>query len=458
MAFKVAECFTTTRDLTKIMFREECHLSPLSETDRDIRQISVDVARQEQPILGFGGMFNDAAIYHFMRMSRVAREAALRSLFDPVSGAGWNIMRISFGSTDWDRNWRFYTYDDMPKGKRDDARLSHFSIQKDIRRGHLQIIRQSLAINPELKIIASVWGPPAWLKDNDKLITDGTIPPCNYRLYAKYLCKCVLAYAEAGIPILSVSPQNEPLCDDGRRTPQALWMDWKPMRDFLIVMGDEFSRQKIKSQIWAHDHNFCYAKKWVLPLVSDRRARAVIDAVAWHGYDGGNPSEMGVLTKKFPNLPMYHTEQSLYTIAGMAQIILTLRNGARSHNHWTTIQDEYGGPHQYSGGSEKTLVPISEDALPALVAPRFFPNKWRTTCGYHISAQLTRFVKRGALRLASFASKTLPEHVAFRNPDGTIVVITANPERMFKRFAIVLGTTSVSGNIPPLAVKTWVFW
>ena len=457
MAIKVAESFTTTHDLAKIALHENCRLRKFSAADRDMPRITVDVTRHAQPILGFGGMFNDAAIYHFMRMHQAARAAALRSLFDPVSGAGWNLMRISFGSTDWDRNWDFYTYDDMPKGQRDDGRLSHFSIQKDIRRGHLQIIRQAMAINPELKIFAAVWGPPAWLKDNDQLITDGTIPPGNYRLYAKYLCKCVRAYEEAGIPILSVSPQNEPLCNDGRKTPQALWMDWKPMRDFLLVMGDEFSRGKIKAQIWAHDHNFCYTKQWVLPLVSDKRVRTVIDAVAWHDYEG-DPAEMGALAKKFPGLPMYHTERALYTVEGMARIIALFRNGARSHNHWTTIQDEYGAPHQYSGGSEKTLEPIPEQKLPALIAPRRCPNRWRRTSGYYISAQLTRFVKRGALCLVSTATEAAPAHVAFRNPDGTIVIIMANTERLSKRFTIGVGTTAIGCNIPPLAVKTLILW
>ena len=454
MAIKAAEGWITSEDGKLKVQRQAGTLTTRRLASRGV--IHVEGKETAQPILGFGGTFNGSATYHFARMSPRARKAALTALFDPVKGAGWNLMRIPFGSTDWDRDWNFYTYDDMPAGERDDA-LSHFSIREDLKRGHVQVIREAMAINPELKLIAAVWGPPAWMKSNGKLITDGIIPPRNYRVYARYLCKCVQAYESEGLPILSVSPQNEPLCDDGRLTPQALWMEWKPMRDFLVVMAREFTRQRIKSQIWFHDHNFCFFKDYVRPLLKDPHLRQSIDGLAWHDYEG-DPAVLDGLVDQYPDLPMYHTERSIYSLEGLARILLLLEKGCRSHNQWTTIADEYGAPHQFAGGSDKTTAPVAEGGLPALMAPRRKPNAWRTTLGHDLFALLTRSVKRGAVRIPTRGESSAPRHAAFRNVDGTTVLVAVNTEKKARKLVVALGKIEASFRLPARSAGAFSFF
>ena len=418
--------------------------------------IQVEVGKTAQSVLGFGGTFNGAAIYHFIRMGPRARREALAALFDPVKGAGWNLMRISFGSTDWDRDWNFYTYDDMPPGQKDPG-LSRFTIQEHIDRGHLQVIREAMAINPELKIIAAVWGPPAWMKDNDRLIVDGIIPPRHYRVYARYLCKCVRAFEAEGIPILSVSPQNEPLCNDGRVTPQALWMDWQPMRDFLFVMSKEFARQRIKSEIWIHDHNFCHFKDYVRPLLKDPALRKSVDGLAWHDYEG-DPAVMDEVTRQYPDFPMYHTERSLYSLDGLVRILTLLEKGCRSHNHWTTISDEFSGPHQFFGGSDKITAPVSEGGLAALMAPRRNPNAWRTTLGHDLFALLSRSVKRGAVKVQTRSDESALRHAAFHNVDGTTVLVAVNTAKTAKKLVVALGEIEARFRLPARSAGAFTFW
>ena len=410
---------------------------------------------KHQPILGFGGTFTDADVYNLMRMNKPERTKALKALFDPKEGAGWNLMRISFGSTDWDRDWNFYTYDDMPKGQKDDSQLSHFRVSEDLKRGHFELLREALAINPDLKIHAAVWGPPAWMKDNDKLISDGTILPQYYDQYALYLVKSIQAYEKEGIKIMAISPQNEPLCNDGRKTPQALYMDWKPMRDMVHVINEAFISNNIGTKIWIFDHNFIFAKSWVEPFITDTSAKGSFDGVAWHDYEGSEES-LCELSAKYPNVPMYHTERALYTSYGLMRILRVIRCGARSHNHWVTISDQFGAPHQYKGGSEKNDTPLNEKDLSALYNLRGSSDKWFKTLGYYTFAQLSSFVKRGAVKIDSDDSGSILANAAFQNPDGSLILVVSNCGKKAMSFVVLLDGNQALMKITPESAATFV--
>src|SRR5258708_33907978 len=101
-----------------------------------------------------------------------------------------------------------YTYDDMPPGQ-SDSDMKHFSIDHD-REQIIPILREALALNPNLKIIGSPWSPPAWMKTSGSMIK-GTLLPSAYPALAKYFVRFVQAYEAAGVPIFPVTPQNEPL-------------------------------------------------------------------------------------------------------------------------------------------------------------------------------------------------------------------------------------------------------
>lgn len=410
---------------------------------------------RHQPILGFGGTFTDSDVYNFMRMDKEERTNALKALFDPNEGAGWNLMRISFGSTDWDRNWNFYTYDDMPEGHKDDSLLSHFSVEEDIKRGHFQLFREALQINPELKFHASVWSPPAWMKDNDKLISYGTILPAYYNAYAQYLIKSIEAYKKEGIDILAISPQNEPLCNDGRLTPQALYMDWEPMRDMTRIIRKKFQENNLDNEIWIFDHNFIYAKSWVEPFITDPSAKGVFDAVAWHDYEGSE-TELCELSEKYPDIPMYHTERSHYSTNGLMRILRIIRCGARSHNHWITISDEYSGPYQFGGGSEGISKPVGNRNLSALYNLRDNPNKWYRTPGYYTFAQLSKFVKRGAVKIESSDSGDILTNAAFQNADGSIILVVSNCNSREMSFVVTLNDNNALLKIPAQSAATYL--
>src|SRR3954447_21662946 len=155
--------------------------------------ITVDTTQQYQTVLGVGSSLEESTIYNLSRMSAAGRDAALRALVDPVTGAGFNVVRITLGTSDFTSH-DFYAYDDGAA----DPSLSRFSIQRDVDHGIISTLRQALTINPNIKIFASSWTAPGWMKTPDTLI-GGSLNTASIPVLATYYRKAVQAYAAQGI-------------------------------------------------------------------------------------------------------------------------------------------------------------------------------------------------------------------------------------------------------------------
>src|SRR4051812_20631791 len=127
--------------------------------------ITVDTNTRYQTILGVGSSLEESTVYNLARMSAAGRDRALRALVDPAAGAGFDVVRITFGTADFTSH-DFYTYDD---GAADPA-LARFSIQPDVNYHIIDVLRQALAINPDIKIFASAWSAPGWMKSSGQII------------------------------------------------------------------------------------------------------------------------------------------------------------------------------------------------------------------------------------------------------------------------------------------------
>jgi hypothetical protein len=116
----------------------------------------------------------------------------------------------------------------------------------------------------------------------------------------------------------------------------------------ILALRKEFDAHDITTQIWIYDHNFDMARYFVEPMLADEAARKALDGVAFHDY-GGSPEEMGRLQAMYPEIPFYMTERRISSVSEMNNMVEQFQNGSRSYIQWTTMTDEYGGPHQYIG-------------------------------------------------------------------------------------------------------------
>ncbi|MGO9970368.1 MAG: glycoside hydrolase family 30 protein [Bryobacteraceae bacterium] len=418
--------------------------------------LNLDEKTTFQEMLGFGGTIIDSDVWNLLRLTPEKRHAAIAALAGR-DGLGFNLMRIGFGSTDWNRDFNFYTYCDVPLGVTD-PKLTHFSVQKDIDRGIIDVVREFRAVNPDLQILASVWGVPAWMTSN-KQIMHGLFNSEFAEVYADYLVKSVQAYAALGIPIQYLTIQNEPATGGDRATPAAMWT-WEQERDVLLAVGKRFADNRIGTKLWLMDHNFDMAQSFAKPLLDDPRVKRITDMVAFHDYRG-RPEEMALLGRQHPDVPAVLTERAYGRIRDLGRLIDVLANGATGQISWTTVTDEWGGPDQYLGltrprGPARTdyekmthimVVPQGEDPPSAHLTV--------TYCGYQTFSPL---IRRGARRIATNPLTRLDtSNAAFRNPDGSVVAVLVNSGSEGFDLAVQRGTAALLLNMPANAIVSLRF-
>src|SRR5512146_1840597 len=156
----------------------------------DLPSILVDASKRFQAMEGFGGAFTEAAAATFSKMDSEAQSAILKAYFDPVEGLGYSLCRTHINSCDFSLG--NYAYDEVPG----DIDLQHFSIERD-RRTLIPFIRAAMQVaGRPIKLFASPWSPPAWMKTNGQMNFGGKLKPEFRSAWARYYARYVKAYQE----------------------------------------------------------------------------------------------------------------------------------------------------------------------------------------------------------------------------------------------------------------------
>jgi len=380
--------------------------------------IFVNDAKQFQAIDGFGASLTDSSAWLLRnKLSDSQFQKVMEMLFDREKGIGLTLLRQPMGSSDF--ALEDYTYDDMPPGS-SDPELHHFSIEKE-QRYVIPVLRAALAINPQLKIIATPWSPPAWMKSNDSLVK-GSLRPEHYAAMARYFVKFVKAYEQAGVPIFAVTMQNEPLNVEADYP--SMIMSANEQAAFLgSALGPAFRAAGVRSKIFIFDHNWDLTR-YPIEVLTDAKAAAYTSAIAIHCY-GGNASAQSELHERFPNLPIWMTEcsggswQRGNPLDEQVRLIIdSTRNWSHSVILWNLALDQNHEPHL--GGCKNCrgviTVKVADGAGEAV-----------PTVDFTALAHVSKFVRPGARRIESntFGPGSL-EDVAFKNPDGSQVLLVLN--------------------------------
>jgi glucosylceramidase len=409
--------------------------------------IDVDESKAYQRMIGFGAAMSDASAYLIThRMPAKDRDALMEDLFGRDTGIGLSFIRVPMGASDF--SLRHYSYDDMP-GSETDSALTHFSVDDD-RAEKIPLLKRALAINPQIKLVASPWSPPAWMKSSGSLIK-GTLLPRFYDSFADYFAKFILAYRVEGLPIYAVTLQNEPNYEPA---------DYPGMRLDAAArarvigrhLGPRLHRPGIQTLIWDWDHN------WDLPqspmdVLADSAARKHVQGVAWHCY-GGDVSAQSAVHNAHPEKDAYFTECSggewannfadnlKWNIGTL--VIGATRNWARGVALWNLALDEKGGPHLGGCGNCRGVVTIDSKT------GAYTPN-----VEYYVLAHASKFVLPEARRIHSQSPDTTLANVAFRNPDGyTKVLIVLNSASVARAFLVRSSGRSFRYTLPPASVVT----
>jgi glucosylceramidase len=434
--------------------RRDKTLAASSAAATDIT-VNVDTGARYQTIFGQGGVLESSSVWNIVRLSPARRDQLMNQLFNPVTGNGYNVVRLAMGCPDMCSEG-FYTYADVPAGQTDPT-LSRFSIQNDIDAGIVALAKQAKAINPEVRFYLSMWSAPAWMKSNGSLINGGYVKPEFYPVLARYQRMAVQAYQAQGLPIHAMTPQNEPLVVQAYPTGQ--WTGAQ-MRDYIKDhLGPELWNAGVGTQIWAGDDNPPSLKDFVPAILNDPGAAQYVSAVAVHDYSGDDPSVLSEFRLRYPRMPLHLTERSYYGIngeihkdsgnlqAGVRRAIDFYRNGLASWTYWITFLDHRGQPNTGPLNAACCSVPFS--------APPGDLDSYTTNRDYYLYGQFSRFVRHGAERIGSDQTSAEVSNVAFRNPDNSIVVVVANGAAAPRSVTVRSSDGVLTDTLPAMTMGTY---
>jgi glucosylceramidase len=406
-------------------------------------QIEVDAGIRHQEIAGFGASITEASSHLIMGLPPDARARLVDDLFNPSTGIGLNYLRQPMGGTDFVAALPYYTYDD---GTTPDPGLTRFSIDRD-RAEILPVLRQALAAaGGGIRVIASPWSAPAWMKDGGSLL-GGSLRPEYHDAYAAYFVRFIRAYAAAGVPVGEVTPQNEPLFTTGY---PSMSMSSAQAATFIRALDRALGAAGLSTRILAYDHNWD-RPDYPLDVFARTEGVSRLIGAAFHCY-GGQPEAQNQIRQA--GKQVYFTECSgidtgASTFADTLRwqtenlIIRTIRSGASTVLLWNLALDQRGGPHFGNCGSAcNGVVEIAG-------------GTYSRNAEYYVLGHVSRFVRRGAVRIESTARGAGGLlSVAFQNPDGSRVLLVHNSAGGGQPFSVVESGRSFAIDLPAGAVAT----
>ncbi len=417
--------------------------------------VFVDSGHQFQKVFGFGGAITDAVAEVYSHLTPEAQQAFLTAYFDPDKGIGYNVVRTTIHSSDFSS--ASYTY-----VKDEDRSLASFSVEHDMQY-RIPLLRQALASaaqhHVDLRIFASPWSAPAWMKSNNSMLSGGSLLAADRGLWAQYIVKFVNAYEKAGVPIWGLTVQNEPMA---KQSWESMIFTAQEETEFVgEYLGPTLKRAGLggkKLIVW--DHNRDLLPQRAAHILSDKRARPYIWGVGFHWYEtwaGGEPMirNVAAVHAAYPDVNLLLTEATVekFDAAKMqswengerygSQIIGDLNAGAVGWVDWNMLLDSRGGPN-HVGNFCFAPVHATDD------------GKLIFTPSYTFLGHFSRFIKPNAHRIGAATSRSVLDTVAFRNPDGSVAIVVMNKTAQAQKYRLVVDQRELAVDIPARAIQTVV--
>ncbi|MEY2647241.1 MAG: hypothetical protein RL158_1217 [Bacteroidota bacterium] len=379
--------------------------------------ITVEVNEQKtlQSMEGFGFALTGGSAGLIDALPTEKKTALLKELFGAgPENLGISYIRISMGASDLDAT--VFSYCDLPKGETD-PQLIKFNLSQDTL--HLiPMIQAALKLNPKLKIMASPWSPPVWMKSNG-FSMGGHLLKQYYDSYALYFVKYIKAMKAKGITIHSLTMQNEP--EHGGNNPSLL-MDAEEQKVFLRDhLGPLLAKEQIKTEVLLYDHNADHPN-YPISILDDPKAKAYAAGSAFHLYLG-NESALSKVHEAHPDKKLYFTEQWTGAKGSFDGdlfwhtehiVIGTINHWSSAVIEWNLAANAQYEPHTPGGCTEcKGALTIQGEDVSRNVS-------------YYIIGHASKFVPAGSKRIETSVSSDLIKTSSFIRPDGKKVTLLLN--------------------------------
>ncbi len=470
--------------------------------------VSVDPKRTRQTIEGIGGSLTESSAHVLARLPVREKDEILDAFFGP-KGADFTITRVPVGASDFSPVGH-YSYADLPG----DTALAKFTIAPDkegfpgaMQPGYdlLPLIQDALARQPALKIVASPWTAPAWMKDNNSWHEPGkrggALKREHYPTFARYMVAYLQAYRTEGVAIWAITPENEPLGNGGQW--ESMELSATDLRDYIAGhLGPALAKAGLGDvKILSYDQNrddnaIAYADA----VLGDPVAAPYVWGTALHWYQSTSDVRIPVIEKiaeRYPTKALMHTEGCIDAIGARTNLsqegaFLGWRNDAwwwnegaidwgfdwappeqkKDHppyapvdryardlieglNHWFTgwidwniVLDERGGPnHVGNFAGAPVMVEVAQRRV------YFTPL-------YHVISHFSRYLRPGdrivevATNAPGLGSDDFHATAALSQDGRQVTVVAFNKAAKELRYSVQIGAEHAEIGIPAHALQT----
>ncbi|MDR3267509.1 MAG: beta-glycosidase [Tannerella sp.] len=417
--------------------------------DRPV-DVEVDLLNPQQTIDGFGSCFNEMGWTSLSYLSETDRQVVLKELFEPRTGANFTICRMPVGANDFSLNW--YSYNETDR----DFKMKKFSIDND-RETLIPFIKSALRYNPDLKIWASPWSPPVWMKENRHYACqfgENDIKPeqvrregvnmfiqedAYFKAYALYFTKFIKAYRAEKIAVFMVMPQNE--FNSCQPFPSCTWLPSALNKFVGKYLGPEMKKLGVELMFGTMERPH---PAMVDTLLQDTESGKYITGA---GFQWDGKHAVATIHKNYPALKLYQTEQecgngvndwgfAMYAWGLMKDYV---NNGVNVYEYWNTSLEE-GGTSRW-GWRQNSLVTVNAK-----------DKTYQFTYDYYVMKHASHFVLPGAKKLPATGNFT--DLLAFRNPEGSFVIILRNGEDKIAKPVIRMGKYTFAPQLKPNSLNT----
>ncbi len=382
-----------------------------------------------QEVLGFGGAFTEAAAYNYSLLTDEQKKDFLEKYFDKEKGLCYNFCRTCINSCDFAID--AYTY--VEEG---DETLDTFNIERD-RKYIIPLIKDAQKYTGEdLVIFASPWSPPAYMKENGSVFKGGKLKEEYKPLWAKYYAKYIKEFEKEGITVSAISVQNEP---NAIQPWESCSYSPEDERDFiekyLAPALDNEGLSDIKIIIWDHNKERVYDR--TKRIFTSKAVEERVWAVGYHWYSGDHFDGVRLVHERY-NKPLICSEicgiinNDAHAVAENygKELCGDFNNFTAAFCDWNILLNEFGGPFHNRDrklGVNDTLV--YENKGIGCYAPVLYDSVKKEliyTPIYYYVGHFSKYVKRGAHRIATTKFSDNIAVCAFENPNGEIVLVIEN--------------------------------
>lgn len=413
--------------------------------------INTDSARQI--IDGFGGCFNELGWDAIQSLPEVDRQIVAKNLFDTITGCRFNIYRMPIGANDYAVNW--YSHDETAG----DIEMKKFSLDRDEQR-LIPFIKLAKSFNPGLKIWASPWSPPSWMKTNhhyacasnsqfndlsadrqgEEMKTQFRMEPKILSAYSLYFEKFVQGYQNEGIAISAVHVQNE--LNSCQSFPSCIWRP-EDMATFIgKYLGPKFRADGIKTQIWLGTIERPQVER-VDSVLLNKEAGKYITGV---GFQWAGKGAIAAVHRKYPDMKLMQTETECGDGSNdwkAAEHTFDLMkhyfgNGANAYMYWNMVLDQTGKSQW--GWKQNSMISVDKTSGKVTYHPEFYLMK-------HFSY----FVEPGSRYIPV---KTDQNCLAFAK-GKQLVIFYYNDSNSTKIASFAAGGKTITANLKPKSFNTF---